>query len=90
MFTAEFSWNDVGAWSSVYDLNPKDGNNNATANGNNILIETRNSLVFSTEEKPISVIGLENVAVINTENGILVEDINELQQVKKVIEQLKK
>lgn len=89
MFPAEFEWSDVGAWLSVYELNKKDRNKNVN-NKNNIIINTRNSLIFSTEDKPIGLIGLDNVAVINTENGILVANMNELQQVKEVLDSIKK
>ncbi|MEN8153260.1 MAG: sugar phosphate nucleotidyltransferase [Acidobacteriota bacterium] len=89
MFGAGFEWNDVGAWLSVYELNEKDENNNVN-NRDNILIDSKNSLLFSTEDKPIALLGLENVAVINTDNGILVASMDELQKVKEVISKLKK
>ncbi len=89
MFGAGFTWNDVGAWLSVYELNNKDhrGNVNITEN---IMIDSDNSLVFSTIDKPVAVIGLDNVAVISTENGILVSNMDNLQNVKNVVNQLKK
>ncbi len=90
MFKARFSWNDVGAWSSVYELSAKDGQNNVASGRNNIFIDANDSLIFSTGEKPIAVIGLHNVAVIDTEQGILVADIKETQKVKDVIAELKK
>lgn len=90
MFKARFSWNDVGAWSSVYELNEKDRQNNVAAGRNNIFIDSTGSLIFSTEEKPIAVIGLHNVIVIDTEHGILVANIEETQKVKDVIAELKK
>jgi len=90
MFKAEFQWNDVGAWSSVYDMNPKDPFNNVTQKKNNIFIDSENSMIFSTDEKPVAAIGLKNIVVINTENGVLVADMNELQKVKKVIRKLDK
>jgi mannose-1-phosphate guanylyltransferase len=89
MFKAGFRWSDVGAWSSVYELNAKDGQGNAAFRKNNIFIDSENSLVFSTEEKPIAVIGLRDIAVINTGNGILVADLNHLQKVKEVTRRLK-
>jgi len=89
MFKAAFQWSDVGAWSSVYELNPKDGQGNAAMKKNNVFIDSENSLVFSTEEKPIAVIGLRDIAVIDTGNGILVADLNHLQKVKEVTRKLK-
>ena len=89
MFKAEFSWNDVGSWSSVYEMNEKDPRGNV-CRGRAIAIDARNSLVFSCGKKPLAVIGLERVAVIDTANGILVAPIDKLQQVKRVIDILKK
>ncbi len=88
MFKSEFSWNDVGSWSSVYEMNEKDIQGNV-CRGNAIAVDARNSLIFSYEKKPVAVIGLENVAVINTENGILVAPFGKLQQVKRIIDILK-
>jgi mannose-1-phosphate guanylyltransferase len=89
MFQAEFSWNDVGSWSSVYDMNKKNDQKNV-CRGQVIAVDTHNSLLFSDQNKPLAVIGLDKVAVINTANGILVAPISQLQQVKQVIEILKK
>lgn len=90
MFKAAFGWNDVGAWSSVYELNSKDKQGNVSLKKNNIFIDSENSLIFSTDQRPIAVVGLKNIAVINTENGILVADLDQLQKVKKVTQHLKK
>jgi mannose-1-phosphate guanylyltransferase/mannose-6-phosphate isomerase len=89
MFQAEFLWNDVGSWSSVYDMNEKDKQKNV-CRGRIIAMDTQRSLLFSDQNKPLAVIGLDQVAVINTESGILVAPISQLQQVKQVIEILKK
>jgi mannose-1-phosphate guanylyltransferase len=88
MFKAAFSWNDVGSWSSVYEMNPKDQQKNV-CRGRALAIDTRNSLLFSSENKPVAVIGLDGIAVIDTENGILIAPMAKLQQVKRVIQILK-
>ncbi|MCP5048009.1 MAG: mannose-1-phosphate guanylyltransferase [bacterium] len=90
MFKASFEWNDVGAWSSVYELKRKDSFGNATDRKKNIFIDSENSMIFSTEDKPVAAIGLDNIAVINTANGVLVADMNKLQQVKEAIQRLNK
>jgi len=89
MFKAVFTWNDVGSWSSVYEMNEKNGQKNV-CRGRAIALDTRNSLLFSNNDKPMAIIGLDKVAVINTENGILIAPLSQLQQVKQVIEILKK
>lgn len=89
MFKAEFGWSDVGAWSEVYDLKEKNDDGNVCDSDYHVMIDSKNCMVFSTDDLPIATIGLENVAVINTENGILVGDMKKLQQVKQVIQKLK-
>jgi len=88
MFQARFSWNDVGSWSSVYEMNEKTPEKNV-CRGKVIAIDTVRSLLFSDQSKPLAIIGLDQVAVIQTENGILVAPLGRLQQVKQVIEKLK-
>jgi mannose-1-phosphate guanylyltransferase len=89
MMGARFDWNDVGSWTSVYEMNEHDEKGNAKR-GEPILIDSESSLAFSTDGRPLALIGMRNVAVIATENGILVADRNELQRVKEIIEKLKK
>jgi len=89
MFKAAFSWNDVGSWSSVFEMNEKDPQNNM-CRGRIVTVDTRDSLLFSSEKKPLAVIGLEGIAVIDTADGILVAPIGGLQQVKRIYDMLKK
>ncbi len=89
MFKAAYRWSDVGAWSSVYELNEKDKTGNVALRKNNIFIDSEDSLIFSTGDKPIAVIGCDEIAVIDTENGILISKMDELQKVKEVTKRLK-
>ena len=88
LFEAKFRWSDVGSWTSVYELEEKDEFGNVK-DDNSIVIDSENTLLFNTESKPIAIIGLKNVFVINTENGILVSDKDSLQRVKEVIRKIK-
>ena len=88
MFKAGFAWNDVGSWSSVYEMNERDAQGNVSR-GHAIAVDSRDSLLFSSGRKPLALVGMERVAVIDTANGILVAPIDKLQQVKRVIDILK-
>jgi len=88
MFEAAFDWNDVGSWTSVYEINQADENGNVVS-GRPLLLDTRDSLVFSVQDIPLAVIGLENIAVIQTDHGILVAPLDQLQRVKEVSAQLR-
>ena len=71
--SASFDWMDIGNFKDLHDVVPKDEANNYF-NGDNIhTIEVENVYVRNEEPgKPIAVIGLDNVVVVNTPDGILV------------------
>jgi len=69
---ASFDWMDVGSFKDLHDVVPQDEKGNYV-NGDNIhVIDVENVYVRNEEQKPIAVIGLDNVVVVNTPDGILV------------------
>ncbi|WP_421773267.1 mannose-1-phosphate guanylyltransferase [Gracilimonas sp.] len=85
----EFGWNDVGSWSAVYELADKDKLGNAVQTMFATFAGSENNLVFSNSEKMISLVGVESIAVVETDDAILVCDLNTAQGVKQIVEQLK-
>jgi mannose-1-phosphate guanylyltransferase/mannose-6-phosphate isomerase len=69
---ATFDWMDVGSFRDLYDVTDTDAKGNAVKGGNVLLEDVQNSLIRNDEEKPIAIIGLDNVVVVNSPNGILV------------------
>lgn len=86
----EFGWNDVGSWRAVYDLREKNEDGNVIQSDNAILEASKNNLVHSENKKLITLVGVENLAVVETENAILVCNLDQSQGVKKIVEALKK
>jgi len=82
----EFGWNDVGSWKAVYELSDKDKNSNAVQANNIFLKNSKGNLIQSNSGKIIAVIGVDNVVVVETDNGILVCNLDNTQDVKKVVE----
>lgn len=80
-------WDDVGAWSSVYDVNSKSVDGNVT-NGDVMTLDTTNSLVRS-DGRLVVVVGMKDVIVVDTKDAVLVMDKKNAQQVKLVVEKLK-
>jgi len=85
----EFGWNDVGSWTAVYDLGDKNNSGNSIQAVNVTFAGSENNLVVSDSGKMISLVGMENVAVVETDEAILVCDLNHAQGVKEIVEQLK-
>jgi mannose-1-phosphate guanylyltransferase/mannose-6-phosphate isomerase len=69
---ASFDWMDLGSFRDMYRAIDTDVSGNHIK-GNNIEIEeVRNSYIQNNEDKPVAVIGLDNIVVVNTPDGILV------------------
>ncbi|HSD63955.1 MAG TPA: mannose-1-phosphate guanylyltransferase [Ignavibacteriaceae bacterium] len=83
----EFSWSDVGSWEEVYQLSDKDENGNAIV-GNVFTEMTVDSYIYSPE-KFVSVIGVDNLIIINSEDALLVCRRDQSQEVKKIVDHLK-
>ena len=87
VLTADVGWSDVGEWSAVWRLSPRDANGNALR-GRAVAIDSSNVLVRS-EEQLAAVIGLKDVVVIATGDAVLVADRSQTDKVKKLVERLK-
>ena len=84
----DFGWNDVGSWLAVYELSQKDKDSNAPEALNYCLIDSNNNLIFSKSEKVIALVGVKNMAVVETGKALLICDLHNAQRVKEVVEQL--
>jgi mannose-1-phosphate guanylyltransferase/mannose-6-phosphate isomerase len=80
-------WSDVGAWKSVWEVSQKDEQGNVLR-GDTIAENTKNSLVHA-EHRLVSVLGLEDVIIIETSDAVLVANKNKVQDIKKIVEKLK-
>ncbi|MBB5226310.1 mannose-1-phosphate guanylyltransferase [Treponema ruminis] len=83
----EFGWNDVGSFDMMGVLHEADSNGNISI-GDQINVDSKNCITYSSG-RLVATIGLDNVVVIETPDAILVCDKNKVQDVKKVVEQLK-
>ncbi|MFT4925949.1 MAG: mannose-1-phosphate guanylyltransferase/mannose-6-phosphate isomerase, partial [Phenylobacterium sp.] len=80
-------WNDIGSWSSLWEISDKDADNNVHI-GDVISIDSNNNLVHSGQ-KLIATIGIENVVIIETKDALLVANKDQVQKVKNVVTELK-
>lgn len=69
---ASFDWMDVGSFKDLHDAVEKDEQGNYFHGDGINPIDVENVYVRNEENKPIAIIGLDNVVVVNTPDGILV------------------
>ncbi|WP_235599723.1 MULTISPECIES: mannose-1-phosphate guanylyltransferase [Kosmotoga] len=84
---ANFYWNDVGSWDSVYDLEEKDENGNVVK-GNFILHNVRNSLLVNTTQRNIGISHVEDMIVVVSNEGTLLCHRGETQYVREITKRL--
>ena len=87
MVPLDAGWSDVGSWSSLWETSDKDENGNVVV-GDAILEGVKNSYVNS-EGRLISVIGLDDVVVVETKDSIMVAHKDKVQDIKNVVNRLK-
>lgn len=86
---ATFDWLDVGSFSELYQANDPDKTGNVIKNSAPIeTIDVENSYIRNDGDKPVVVIGLDNVVVVNTPNGILVSRKDLASRVKEVVKKI--
>ncbi|WP_337049716.1 mannose-1-phosphate guanylyltransferase/mannose-6-phosphate isomerase [Serratia fonticola] len=81
-------WSDVGSWSALWEVSKKDSAGNALT-GDTFLYDSRDCYI-NTDEKLVAAVGVENLVIVNTKDAVLVVDRSKVQDVKKIVEHLKK
>ncbi len=87
MVPLDAGWSDVGSWSSLWETAEKDTRGNVIV-GDAILEGVNNSYI-NAEQRLISVIGLDDVVVVETKDAIMVAHKDKVQNIKNVVNRLK-
>jgi len=81
-------WSDIGSWDSLWDMLDKDKNGNVVIGKAN-LMDTGNSYVRS-DGATINMLGVDNLIVVSTKDAILVANKNMVQDLKALVEKIRK
>ncbi len=79
MVKADFIWSDVGNFKSLKDLGTQNSNYTVLENSENVFVKTT---------KPTIVIGVDNLVIVESENGILVCDMDQLDKLRNALKKL--
>ena len=88
MVPLDAGWNDLGAWDAVWNVLPKDEAGNAHL-GDVLTTDSKNTLVHATS-RLVSLVGVENLIVVETPDAVLIADKTRSQDVKHIVTQLQK
>jgi mannose-1-phosphate guanylyltransferase/mannose-6-phosphate isomerase len=79
-------WNDIGAWSALYDIGNKDVNGNVTK-GDVIIQDTTNTYI-NADHHMVTAIGVDNLIIIDTPDATFIATQDKAQEVKSIVESL--
>lgn len=87
---SDFIWDDVGSWDSLDRVRKSDDNGNITS-GNNLLIDSTNSIIINenSENIKITTVGIDDLIIINTSDSILICKKDRAQDVKLIVNKLR-
>src|SRR3989344_4159512 len=94
LVTANYSWTDIGDWKEVWENRPKDSQGNVfidgeVAGGEIIKMDTQDTIVH-TDGRLIALVDVDDIIVVDTKDALLVATKSKAQNVKKIVEWLKK
>jgi mannose-1-phosphate guanylyltransferase len=85
---ADFDWADIGSWAELGDRVRADDRGNSVE-GEAVIVDTRGTLIFG-DRRLVAAIGLEDMIIVDTEDALLVCPRSRAQDVRKVVEALKR
>jgi mannose-1-phosphate guanylyltransferase len=85
---ADVGWSDVGCWSSVAGLLPTDADGNV-AQGEQVTLDCQDTYIHSSG-RLVAALGLRGMVIIETEDAVLVCPKERAQEVKKIVEKLRR
>ncbi len=89
---AAFDWNDIGSWKALseIDAGPSTDQAGNRIEGQAVVVDSRNCYVKGSAQRMVAAVGLDNVVIVDAGDAVLVSDREHAQQVKQVVEQLRR
>ena len=81
-------WSDLGSFDAIYDVFDKDENGNIIY-GENIILNSKHNLIHTHGGKLVSLIGIDDLIIVDTRDALLICNKGESQKVKDVVKYLK-
>ncbi|MGZ0017610.1 mannose-1-phosphate guanylyltransferase [Yeosuana sp. AK3] len=89
VIAAEFDWNDLGTWGSLYDKLDKDAQGNAIVNTRTLTEDASGNMIRTANHKIVVVDGLKDYIIVDKEEVLLIYPKSKEQDIKKVLQKVK-
>jgi mannose-1-phosphate guanylyltransferase len=84
-----FNWDDIGSWESIPRLNGTDGSGTTVTGDTVFNKDNKESILVNRSKLTVAAIGLENIAIIVTDDAVLAIDRSKLPDLKKYLNEIK-
>ncbi|PKL36960.1 mannose-1-phosphate guanylyltransferase [Candidatus Peregrinibacteria bacterium HGW-Peregrinibacteria-1] len=81
---ATLGWSDIGNWEAIWHELPKQDHDNVTR-GDIALLDVNSSIIYNDQPTPVKIIGLDNIVVINTPEGLFISDKKQSARIKELL-----
>ncbi|SFZ89316.1 mannose-1-phosphate guanylyltransferase [Flaviramulus basaltis] len=89
VIAAEFDWNDLGTWGSLYDKLDKNKNGNAVVNARTLTEDASGNMIRTKGNKIVVVDGLQDYIIVDKDDVLLIFPKTKEQDIKKTLQQVK-
>ncbi|CDF78306.1 mannose-1-phosphate guanylyltransferase (GDP) (E C [Formosa agariphila KMM 3901] len=89
VLSAEFDWNDLGTWGSLYDKLDKDADNNAVVNARTLVEDASGNMIRTKGDKIVVVEGLNDYIIIDKDDVLLIYPKEKEQDIKQLRNKVK-
>ncbi len=89
VIAAEFDWNDLGTWGSLYNKLEKDSHNNAILNAKSLAENAEGNIIRTNKGKIVVIDGLNNFIIVDNNETLLIYPKSKEQNIKQVQKRLK-
>lgn len=89
VIAAEFDWNDLGTWGSLYDKLDKNKNGNAVVNARTLTKDASGNMIRTKNDKIVVIDGLNDYIIVDKDEVLLIFPKSKEQDIKKVLQKVK-
>ena len=89
VIAAEFDWNDLGTWGSLYDKLDKDKSGNAVVHARTLTEDASGNMIRTKADKIVVIDGLNDYIIVDKEDVLLIYPKTKEQDIKKVLQKVK-
>ena len=86
---AEFDWNDLGTWGSLYDKLDKDEHKNAVVSARTLIEDASGNMIKANKDKIVVIDGLNDYIIVDKDEVLLIFPKEKEQDIKKVLQKVK-